>query len=117
MTQRDDGFVLLRGLLSGESLGALVEIGTRVHEVWLAALGDRGRADALVNSTGLTSKRTFGPPFESQRARCSTSSAICTCGCHCAPSALPLGAATGAAQSRLRRAVSAVPISRPVTTV
>jgi hypothetical protein len=62
-----DGFVLRRALLPQAVVSTLVEIGGRVHEQWLTEHSEEARRLDLVNSTGLTARRFFPPPFAAER--------------------------------------------------
>jgi hypothetical protein len=62
-----DGFVLRRGLLPHAITARLVAIGERVYAQWLRENGDEGRRRDLVNSSALTARPHFPPPFETQR--------------------------------------------------
>jgi Phytanoyl-CoA dioxygenase (PhyH) len=62
-----NGFVLRKGLLPAALVERLVDIGTRVHQQWMTEHGEEARRLDLVNSTELTARRYFQPPFEGQR--------------------------------------------------
>ena len=63
----EDGLVLLRGFLPGETSRRIASIAERVHAEWLEEQGEEAKRQDLVNSSKLTASRYFPPELRAER--------------------------------------------------